>query len=268
MRAIRRFFLFACGGGTVSAGIAGLWWLVALLVVVYLLTTLRVNRLFLLGTSILRAGLRITVPIAPLTGAPIDSTKARRHVETAVMMLNVAVRERQIVDLMLCSGYRVIGWQRNPGWLFQTLSQAQPTRRMRVLILDPDSQSAQERALRVMQGRGHAPYRAGTEAVLWTLKQWRSMHGFDIEVRLYQEEPIWQMVLLHGELWLMSAANQTPTDLSPLWVFRRDYPYGIANGLEAVFERRWSHPTNRQVIWNDIGEPNTADVVDLSQGWE
>jgi hypothetical protein len=227
--------------------------------------TFKLQRVGILIASIYRGGLRLTVPVAPLVGAR-DAKKTKRYVAIAVDMLTQATTGHREIDLLVCSGWRFVGWSRDPGWLYGPLQKAGHNLKLRVLILDPSCEAAQARARYVMQGRDFRHYQAGTNAVLWTLRQLQVVHGADIKVRFYAEAPIWQMVILDNDLWLMTATKDVPTDSSPVWRVRRHRPYSLAHGLEAVFERRWASATD--VNLSAVAEPDGDEVVQLPPAWE
>lgn len=209
------------------------------------------------------AGLKMVYPIASLSpDSTVDKDESLQRAETGIKAMCAAIEPCLQVELLLASGFRVIGWARHQGWLYDVLSKNQG-RKLKVLLLDPESESAERRAAEVMGPHGHAAYVAGTQAVLWTLRRWEYEHGLDIEVRLYQEDPIWQMVRLPSELWLLVAAGGRSTDTSPLYALERGTEYGIAWGVEEVFDRRWSHLTTKTVDLSTVQEPNPKDVIAL-----
>jgi hypothetical protein len=265
---VRRLFVFGCGGAVVPLALAHVYWAIALVTVLYvLLEGLRVDRVFALVASIHRGGLRITIPVAPLVGGVLDKDKTRRHMAVATTMMQKAVQNQREVDLLLCSGWRAVGWDRDPGWIYQTLLATGQPLRLRVLLLDPACVEGVARGEQVMQGHPPDRYTSGTHAVLWTLRQLAEL-GARVEVRFYTEAPIWQMIILPTEIWLMSATAHTPTDLSPMWLLARNRPYGMAQGLEAVFDRRWLLGEANKVDLTTMSKPAVDSVVRLPPAWE
>jgi hypothetical protein len=262
---IFRVFIFLFGGAAYPAILARQWWALVVIVVLYLGLSFRIPRLFLLYGAIHRAGLRMMVPVAPLDGGSLNVEQTKKHVATATKLLRESVEGCREVNLMLCSGYRIIGWHGKPGWLYRSFEDAPPALHLRVLLLDPACESARQRSGQVMQGYEHERYIRGTNAVLWTLRELRSS-GRQVEARLYREQPIWQLIMCPEEVFVMSAAEHTATDLSPWWVLRRRLPYGMAHGLEAVWERRWNLSGENgtiEVDWESVNEPDRSGIVDL-----
>lgn len=257
-----RFYEFAAGGGALTFAIKGQWVPAVVLVVVYVVLILSVPQVVRYYTSRTYAGLTLVVPVAPLDpGAKIDQAEARRHMRVGVDSLRQAVRDVIQVELLVASGFRVIGWEGNPGWLHDVLRDRAKVIRLSVLMLDPDCPSAQARAERVLRPHGHTAYRAGTTAVLATLKRWREQLGMDVSVSLYTEPPIWQMVRLPKELWLMYASDDRGSDYSPFYVFRRDTDYSLSWALDAVWVRRMEHESTRAVDWSAVQAPRPSDIA-------
>lgn len=140
------------------------------------------------------------------------------------------------LQLLLVSGWYYIGSLKKPGILYDTLAQRSPPLKLRVLLLNPGSREAEARAK--VLGLSHEEYKNGIHAVLWTLAAWKEARGLDIEVALYEEEPIWQMVMTPKELWLL-CARQVPAEESPVYCLQRSGPYSLAWGLLGVWEHRW-----------------------------
>lgn len=263
-------FLAVFVGGIFPAAAAQFWWLAGLLLLGALVLAFGIPDLAVLFFSLNKGGLRLLIPVAPLDGSRIDSARVSRRLQVAKKVLEDSVRGRQSIQVLACSGYRMIGWQRNPGWLYHELMSAAPgTLHLEVLLLDPECESARHRSRNVMQGRSHDAYVAGTRAVLWTLRGLQDV-GHSVTVRLYREAPIWQIVVLPQEIFVMSAAENTSTELSPWWILRRNRPYSLAHGIEAVWERRWNLQKGSNatvdVPLHTISRPESDAVIDLPGG--
>lgn len=186
------------------------------------------------------AGLVQVIPIQSLDrGFSLPRTTANKRSQVAINALCSAMEETRKVDMLLCSGYRMIGNKRHPGFLHDTLAGLPVGAEVRVLLLDPSSDAGRDRAKKVMRGRA-GRYKPGLESVLYTLSRLRYDHDLDIEVRLYSEDPIWQMIILPTEIWGLVAAGGRSTDSSPMFVLARSGKYNLSYGYEAVWERRWN----------------------------
>jgi hypothetical protein len=214
------------------------------------------------------AGLSLVVPVASIDQEQLGPKRKRaeQDVELALVGLRQATAEARHVQLLLCSGWLFVGHDGvHPGWLTEILRDDDAkSRHLEVLLLDPRSESGAARAGQVMPGHDAASYEAGCDAVLWTLRSLKEDLGVQVTVRRYAEDPIWQMVILPSELYLMYAARHVPTGYSPMYVFRRDAIYGLHHGLTAVWERRWANST--EVDLSKIERPVSGSLIDVAKG--
>jgi hypothetical protein len=166
--------------------------------------------------------------------------------------------------LLLVSGWRMIGCEKAHGILYEELASKQAPFELEVLLLRPDGEAAKTRADSL--NLTHEQYRKGVEAVLWTLAHWKRSRNLKVSAFLYDEEPIWQMVISRLEIWLLCATKNIPTGRSPIYCLRRDAEYGLAVGFKAVWERRRS--LGKPVDFDTIVEPDwnvLKDVVEMRQ---
>lgn len=256
------FANFAAGGAAITFLVEAQWLAGLALLIVYVGLVVEIPKVVRWYGSRSYGALAVVVPVAPLDPSrPVDAKEAAKNTDVGVDMLRQAVKDQRSVELLLASGFRVVGWERDPGWLFDSLRGRAKDLDLNVLLLNPDCQSSKDRAGQVLSPYTHAQYRAGTMAVLSTFKRWRDELGMNITVKLYEEPPIWQMVRLPKELWLMFASTNRGTDFSPFYVFRRDAPYSLAWGLDAVWTRRWDHDSTIDVAWSEVAPPAPADVI-------
>jgi hypothetical protein len=141
--------------------------------------------------------------------------------------------------------------------LYEVLSEKAAGFRLEVLIVDP--KKAAPRAKDV--GLDVEEYREGIRAVLWTLGRWRN-DGMSVEVKIYGDEPIWQMVLNEKEMWLLCARN-TRSECSRIYCLLRDAPYGLHHGLYGVWERRWNGGDG--VALTQLTPPDKNKIRDVRQ---
>lgn len=143
---------------------------------------------------------------------------------------------------MLASGFEYIGIDRQHlglGLIGRAILEAKQPLHVEVLLLDPSSRAAGERDdLDPSATKGW--YANGIKAVIAQLAAWKKANpSWRIDLYLYQEPPIWQMVVLgDDELWLLCAAGSTVTNMSPVYQLALDSPYGLAWGFMAVWGRR------------------------------
>lgn len=196
--------------------------------------------------------------------------------EAAEQSLTELARVEPKLSLLLASGYRYLGTRRQPGILHHALEErcrsnsVKPT--LEVLLLNPTTVTTEPSSLaagkprldaeeigRRIEGQGFKrdEYALGINAVLWTLRCWKRDLGLDVHVYLYDEPPIWQMVVTEKELWLLCAMSER-SDRSPIYCLRRDSPYGLAHGLMAVWERRRRRA--EEIDLTTIAEPDLGLV--------
>jgi hypothetical protein len=179
--------------------------------------------------------------VYPVQGYPGTSGGMRSvgQFTLALEGLRGVVAAEPELRFLLVSGFKHFGGGRHTGWIEEALLRREKSPKILVLLLDPGAPAARERASETY-GDALRPddYCYGIETVLWKLRGWKRERGFDIEVRLYQEPPIWQMVVTPREVWLL-CAPKVRVENSPVYCLRRNDPYTLAYGLEAVWERRW-----------------------------
>lgn len=263
----RLFLELAFGGTAGSLLVAGeyAWAVVALMLTGIVLLDPR--RLIARYKTRSYAGLATVAPTHPLDPNEVmDPREGARNIQVALKGLRKALRASPSVQLMLASGFRLIGTEKYKGWLFDELELTKPA--LEVLLLDYESPICAARGGTVLnrssKGTNHSgnSYAVGIQAVLWTLRNWQKIHGMEVEVRLYQQEPIWQMLIFPKELWLLVSADGRSTDTSPVFVFKRGQKFGLSWGWEAVWRRRWSDADTRLVDLDTVIEPDWNLVVD------
>lgn len=182
-------------------------------------------------------GLSRVWPVKPLVGGTGNEKISIDERDNAEKALSEAIRNTQEIRLLLVSGWRHIGCEKYPGILWKALTEGReraPT--IEILLMDPSVSSS-----RSSKAGLESPdrYQRGAQAVLYTLGILKRRYNASITVRLYNEDPIWQMVFTRDELWLMCVAN-VATGNSPIYCLTRSAKYALAFGLEAVWERRWA----------------------------
>jgi hypothetical protein len=202
-----------------------------------------------------RSGIRRVFPVLKYDGDPSEANIRQRDV--AEESIRSLVTNSTKVRLLLASGFHYIGWKDNPGILFDVLRSKRPGTILEVLIINPDK--AADRAKDV--GLTLEQYREGTFAVLATLASFRN-DGISIEVKVYDEEPIWQMVINDSEMWLL-CARKTRSECSPIYCLLRGAEYGLHHGLYGVWERRWNKAL--QVDLDRLPTPDKNKIRDVRQ---
>lgn len=215
------------------------------------------------------AGVRFVVPVQPLDEhSRVRNDLVLRRQEAGQKAFCAAVDKAKRLDLIVASGFKVIGCDHDPGWLYETLGRKDPEFHLRVLVLDPDCPASRKRAAEVLPPKyGWSTYQAGTRAVLWTLGEWSQK--FRVDVRTYKDEPVWQMAVMPRELWLLVATRAAPGDstkciathTSPIYVLERDTQHGLAWGLEATWAKTYSKSTK----WDFSGQvaPDWQQIVKI-----
>lgn len=198
--------------------------------------------------------------VYPVQGYPgtTGGARAQSQFDDALEGLRDAVSEEKEVDLLLASGFKHFGAGKFSGWIERAIFEREGVLpKLRVLLLAPGTDVSKTRANQWKMTE--ETYAAGIGAVLWKLRGWKRERGLSIEVRLYSEAPIWQMVLTSKEVWLL-CARQVPVDQSPVYCLRRKTPYTLAYGLEAVWERRWEGAEPLDL--DQVKEPDFGTLVE------
>lgn len=184
----------------------------------------------------------------PMVVVPSQREEAERH-------LSQAIKDDGSLQLLLVSGWYHIGTSAYRGVLYEALASHKSPLKLEVLLLTPTCKAAEERAAKIGQSKEH--YAEGIRAVLWTLRSLKLQHKFDITAKLYDELPIWQMVVSKADLWLL-CARDLPANESPVYCLQREAPYGLAYGLLGVWDRRWE--SAKEFDLDTMAEPDWAKV--------
>lgn len=259
---LRQALTLLFGGIAIPIFIQGYWLLGALCIVADI--TVIALAFDLGGTIAVRrsrsyAGIRMVVPVAPLDhGHRNEPETVERNSQAGTRAMRDALNGVKSVDLLLASGFNVIGRPDKKGWLYDELDTRPDSFKLCLLLLDPDCDVARRRARRVMTGADRwKEYSRGARQVLSTIERWED-RGMEVEVKLYHVEPLWQMMRTPDELWLFSAARHLAVQKSPMYVFRRGRPYGLSWGFEAVWDMHWdtvSEPIDLREVANRAGGP-------------
>jgi len=206
------------------------------------------------------AGLARVFPVAPYPdlaqGHPhADDPDAVRNAADGAMK-DLLSRDLSSVQLLLVSGWRMIGHGALPGTLLKPLKGRAKIGQIEVLLLNPYGDVARKRADQL--GLTWPQYQSGVQAVLHTLKMLRDETGRSIDVYFYDEEPIWQMVVTRPEIWVFCAATDIPAERSPIYTLRTDAEYGLAFGFAAVWKRR-----REMAILQDLDSVTAPDRKEL-----
>lgn len=158
------------------------------------------------------------------------------------------------LQILAVSGWKLIGTLGTLGTssiLYQTLVNEQHhDRRIEVLLLNPDGETAKARA----ETNGlRARYREGTWEVIWALKDLADQRRWHLDVRLYEDVPIWQLVLTPQEIWLQHVSTVDSAS-SPLHCLRRDALSGLGRGIADVWTKRWA--SAKPVDLSTLPRPN------------
>ena len=162
-------------------------------------------------------GLARVFPVAPYPdlaqGHPhaSDPDAVRKAADGA--MRDLLSRDLTSLQLLLVSGWRMIGHGGLPGTLLEALKGSAKIGQIEVLLLNPYGDVAKRRAERL--GLSWQQYQGGVQAAVYTLKVLRDEMSRSIDVYFYDEEPIWQMVMTKSEIWVFCAATDIPAERSP-----------------------------------------------------
>ncbi len=161
-----------------------------------------------------------------------DPEMQRRAEEQIVTVVRGSID----IDVILVSGYRVVGTIASPGFLIQAIKDGRD-RRYRFLLVDPDwaGSSLKDRAERI--SKTPQKYAEGIREVLEHLALLKLTVHIPLKIWLFKEIPTFQMFKTNEEIWVQSAVAFRSED-SPLCGFVKS-PYSLYWALERFWERMW-----------------------------
>ena len=156
--------------------------------------------------------------------------------QRAQQQIIAAVENAGDVDMILVSGYKIIGTIPTPGLLSQVLREKKGAEH-RLMILDPEwrSPGLQERARRI--DKTVDQYIQGLHEVLEHLALLKFAVKAPIRVWVYRETPTFQMFKTADTIWMQTAVSYRTED-SPLCGFEKS-PYALYWPLELFWNRMW-----------------------------
>lgn len=187
------------------------------------------------------SGLRRVFPVRTfnIDGTALDyRDEERQRAEAAIAVLVPSYRR---VSLLLASGFHHIGNRDSAslGTLGEALDSLAECE-LEILLLHPESDAAFRRGIELRPDLVDDDwYVTGICHVIQQLRQWNHRPGWAINLMLYKESPIWEMVILGSDtLFLMCSSPDVPSDKSPVYEFDLGSRWGLGWGLLQVLQRR------------------------------
>lgn len=166
------------------------------------------------------------------------------------------------IDMILVTGYRVIGPKEKEGFLIPIMKQQKGVR-YNIFLINPTFRGRiiEERAERI--GQTLAEYLNGVNEVVEHLKFLKTVHKINLHLWFYSETPIFQMFKTTEEIWVQSAVS-FKTDIAPLCGFRKS-DYSLYWSMRRFWERMWiDWGTKKREI--PLGQPNQKQQRALRGG--
>lgn len=182
---------------------------------------------------------------APRTAERVPSEVARRWTHQGPVSDTIRQRATTAdeLDVLAVRGLGLLGL--NDSVLRPSMIGRAGPLRMRVLLLDPDCDSAAQRAGEI--GESTAAFVAGIKLTLARLEELAAAEaGLAVEVGLYSRLPIWRIIRVDATLWVStfaaawegheSAIYEVPqTPRGPLWAgYHRTYEDLYANSRRVI----------------------------------
>jgi len=152
---------------------------------------------------------------------------------------------------------------------------------LRVMLLDPESAGAQQRASALPTDKGLAALRAEVEASVARLEALRRS-GRSVTLKFYGEAPLWKIVVLGEQVWVQFCHDGCELRHAPEYVFAldaREPTRGLFVPFYMMFMRKWGEPQHpeydferRELIYRDAAgnetrrEPFLPRVDEAVQG--
>jgi hypothetical protein len=204
------------------------------------------------------SGLRRVFPVRTfnIDGSALDYRDEERIAAEASIAELVPSYRR--LSVMLASGFHHIGNRESAslGALGEALDSLEDCE-LEVLLLNPHCDAAFRRGSELRPDLVEDDwYVTGICHVIQQLRQWAQRPGWTINLMLYDELPIWEMVVLGSDtLFLMCSSPDVPSDKSPVYEFDLGSRWGLGWGLLQVLQRRRGGATEAAVD-DDRFEPS------------
>jgi hypothetical protein len=137
---------------------------------------------------------------------------------------------------------------------------------LRVMLLNPDSDGARQRANALSPERGLAALRAEVEATIARLESLRRA-GKSVTLKFYGEPPLWKIVVLGEQVWVQFCHDGCELRHAPEYVFAldaREPTRGLFVPFYMMFMRKWNEPQHpeydferRELVYRDAAGNET-----------
>lgn len=191
---------------------------------------------------------RVMLGLAPVHPAGLDHLGPSGRAEiigiypsqsTAVADINQAARDAHRIDVLAVRGLGIVGL--NDSLLRATVIEQQPT--LRVLLLDPDSESANRRAQEIRESR--ETFTSGINLAVARLRELAD-HGAKVELALYDHLPTWRLIGLDDTMFVSAFGSSHEGHISPMYRITRTASGALHRGFVRFRDEMWR--TARQVI--------------------
>ncbi len=146
---------------------------------------------------------------------------------------------------------------------------------LRVMLLNPESAGAHQRASALPSDKGVAALRAEVEATVARLETLRRS-GRSVTLKFYDEAPLWKIVVLGEQVWVQFCHDGCELRHAPEYVFAldaREPTRGLFVPFYMMFMRKWSEPQHpeydferRELVYRDAAGNETRREAFLPRG--
>lgn len=201
--------------------------------------------------DIRRVGLRAAIDLATWDETPklnIPDDKLVKKAHTGVKNI-LAARTTDNIRVKAASGHQMFG---STGYLDEIIKRPNVT--WRILLLNPDSEGAKNRAKSYLSPRASDPpafkteedYLNGIRSTLDYLKQIKANHSNNISVRIYDHTPQWQIIISSGLAIVSGFGPGQRSDRAPISIFENTST-SMFHGFEEMFEDIWHNASNKYI---------------------
>lgn len=166
------------------------------------------------------------------------SDKNKRQQDWSNLVKYLETSSPQNLNILALNGWDTFGCETAPLHNFLKNYQGE----LRILLIDPDCEESELRrsGLNLPNEKFKQDYQK-TKRFCEDLKA----NNVDIELKLYQQKPIWKMITTESYMWLQHYDKFTHVDENPVYELYKDKnKTSLFFPLFEVFRKRWNHDNN------------------------
>jgi hypothetical protein len=182
---------------------------------------------------------------------PHDSAE-KRSADWVACAESISEDMPQQLSILGAGGYETFGVKGAP--LYELVSNF--TGEIRILLLDPSCDAFEKRCGSL--GHDKNKYSDWIYTTIELCARLQKQKGRKLEVRLYQDAPIWKMIFTPSYLWLQYYDPAKDVDETSVYLFQASvdpYRASLYYPLSTVFLRRWVDPRTRKVDLANFRRP-------------